>query len=99
MGLRRRKRRGSTPMTSGFQRTTAGISAVFDVMQVGVLRRWAADMGDLMQPPADGSSPEPLPAEGNTGSGAGTSPDDPLAALFADFADGPTSRPDDPVLA
>jgi hypothetical protein len=77
-------------MTKGFRRTPRGIGAAFDTMQAGVLRRLAQDMDELMASRASAepdAAPEPTP---------GT---DPLEALFADFAAGASSRPDDPVLA
>jgi hypothetical protein len=77
-------------MTKGFRRTPRGIGAAFDSMQAGVLRRLAMDVDELMAARASAepdAAPEP---------DAGT---DPFEALFADFAAGASSRPDDPVLA
>lgn len=77
-------------MTKGFRRTSRGIGAAFDTMQAGVLRRLAQDIEDLMNARASAepdAAPEPEPGS------------DPLEALFADFAAGASSRPDDPVLA
>jgi hypothetical protein len=74
----------------GFRRTPRGIGAAFDTMEAGVLRRLAQDIEELMAARASAepdTAPEPTP---------GT---DPLEALFADFAAGASTRPDDPVLA
>jgi hypothetical protein len=74
----------------GFRRTSRGIAAAFDAMQAGVLRRLAGDIDELMASRGSAEpdvAPEPAP---------GT---DPLEALFADFAAGASTRPEDPVLA
>jgi hypothetical protein len=74
----------------GFRRTSRGIAAAFDAMEAGVLRRLAADIDDLMAARA-AQEPDAAPSP---------APDaDPLEALFADFAAGATTRPEDPVLA
>jgi hypothetical protein len=86
----RSKREKSEAVTRGFRRTPGGIEAAFDAMQAGVLRRLASDIEELMdQREAEQPDTAPAPAPGA----------DPFEALFADFAAGATSRPDDPVLA
>lgn len=82
-------------MTRGFRRTRKGVTATFDSMQAGVLRRLAGDIDELMQLRADASDP---PKTAGPADDAGADAD-PLAALFADFASGSSVRPDDPVLA
>jgi hypothetical protein len=78
-------------VTRGFRRTKKGVTATFDSTQAGVLRRLASDIDELMQLRGD--------AERTAGASQDLPSDDPLAALFADFATGSAERPDDPVLA
>jgi hypothetical protein len=74
----------------GFKRTPRGIAAAFDHMEAGLLRRLASDIEELMGA-REVAEPDvaPPPAPGA----------DPFEALFADFAAGATTRPEDPVLA
>ncbi len=74
----------------GFKRTPRGIAAAFDQMEAGVLRRLAADIEELMGA-REAAEPDvaPAPAPGA----------DPFESLFADFAAGATTAPEDPVLA
>lgn len=77
-------------MKGGFRRTPRGIAAAFDAMQAGVLRRLATDIEELMgarQVAEPDVAPQPAPGA------------DPFESLFADFAAGASTRPDDPVLA
>jgi hypothetical protein len=76
----------------GFHRIPQGVTAEFDVMQAGVLRRLATDIEDLMVQRSQDENP-------GAGHPSVDGTQDPLEALFADFTAGATDRPDDPVLA
>jgi hypothetical protein len=74
----------------GFRRTPQGITVVLDEMQAGVLRHLAGEIEELMgarQAAEPDEAPQPAADA------------DPFESLFADFAAGASTRPEDPVLA
>jgi hypothetical protein len=78
---------------AGFRRTPRGVSARFTSAQAGILRNLVGQMAELVGGP-EASAPQPSP--GGAGGPDPLFPDD-LASLLD--SGGPTSAPEDPVLA
>ena len=80
---------------AGFRRTPRGVSARFTSSQAGIVRNLVSQVAELVGGPEAASAPAAGPGE----AGGGTDPlfPDDLAAMLD--SGGPTSTPEDPVLA
>jgi len=85
---------------TGFRRTATGVSARFTAVEAGILRTLVSQIAELVasDPGADQDVTDPL--AGGSGLPGGQVPEGPddLADLLGQLR-GPTSPPDDPVLA
>jgi hypothetical protein len=84
-------------LMAGFRRTSQGVSARFTPAQAGIVRNLVGQIADLVGGPGTAAAPpaDPGPA-GPTDAAEGAFPEDLLSMLDSG---GPSSPPDDPVLA